>query len=86
MGWNHHDCDEYLAIDVFKGYCGRDKKIKMADEVACNKFKPVKKCKFCKRYTPKKDFIGMCKGKTLVYTDLVAETCKDFSWAKDLNG
>lgn len=76
----HQDCEEYLMIDVFKGLCRRDKKIKMADDKTCDDFKPVKKCKFCRHYTSKEEFLGICMGEALVYPDLLAKTCKNFEW------
>ncbi|MCK4544302.1 4-hydroxyphenylacetate decarboxylase small subunit [candidate division WOR-3 bacterium] len=80
------DCEKYLAIDVFKGLCSLNKEMKMADKEICNDFKPVKKCKFCKHYTSKEEFLGMCMDKTLAYPDLLAKTCKNFKWRKDIDG
>lgn len=82
----HRDCDEFLAIDVFKGFCRLNKKMIMMDDRACDKFKPVKKCKFCKHYTQEKEFLGTCMGKTEVYPDLLAKTCSNFEWKKLPNG
>ncbi len=76
----HQDCENYTTIDVFKGLCRRDKEMKMADGVVCDNFMAVKKCKFCKQYTSKKEFLGMCMGKTMVYPDLLAKTCHEFEW------
>jgi 4-hydroxyphenylacetate decarboxylase small subunit len=79
MGINRHiDCEEYLAIDVFKGICRLDKTTRIADEEACDVFNALKKCKFCSQYTEKEEFIGLCKGKDKVYPDLIAKTCMDF--------
>ena len=80
------DCEKYLAIDVFKGLCSLNKEMKMADEKICNDFKPAKKCKLCKHYTPKEEFLGTCMDKTLAYPDLLAKTCKDFTWMKKFDG
>ena len=77
---NHQDCENYTTIDVFKGLCRRDKKMIMADKVVWDNFVPVKKCKFCKQYTTEKEFLGMCKGKIMVYPDLLAKTCDNFEW------
>lgn len=77
---NHQDCENYTAIDVFKGLCRRDKELKMADEVVCNDFIQLKKCRYCKHYTTGKEFLGMCMDKTMVYPDLLAKTCHDFEW------
>jgi len=77
---NHHDCENYTTIDVFKGLCRRDHEMKIADEQACENFNPVKKCKFCKHYTTEKEFLGICMGKTMVYPDLLAKTCFQFDW------
>ena len=77
---NHHDCENYTSIDVFKGLCRRDKEIKMADEAVCDNYIPVKKCGFCNHYTTGKEFLGICMGKTMVYPDLLAKTCNDFEW------
>ena len=76
----HHDCEEYLTIDIFKGFCRLNKEMKLADEGACDDFKPAKKCKFCQHYTPKEEFLGICMDKTWVYPDLLAKTCKNFEW------
>ena len=76
----HQDCENYTTIDVFKGLCRRDKEMKMADEVVCDDFIPVKQCRFCKHYTTGKEFLGMCMGKTMVYPDLLAKKCNDFEW------
>ncbi len=81
-----HDCEKYLAIDIFKGLCSLNKEMEMADKEICNDFKPAKKCKFCKHYTPKEEFLGMCMDKTLAYPDLLAKTCKNFTWRKDFDG
>jgi len=75
---NHQDCENYTTVDVFKGLCRRDKKMKIADDVVCDNFTPVKKCKFCKQYSSEKEFLGMCMDKTMVYPDLLAKTCQDF--------
>ena len=77
---NHQDCENYTAIDAFKGLCRRNKEIKMADEVVCDDLIPMKKCRYCKHYTTGKEFLGMCMGKTMVYPDLLAKTCHDFEW------
>lgn len=78
--YRHLDCEEYLAVDVFKGFCRLHDEIRVADEDACDDFHPAKKCKFCKNYTQEQEFLGKCKSNVPVFPDLLAKTCKDFEW------
>jgi hypothetical protein len=55
------------------------------DEPACGKYAPVRKCKFCKHYSPKEEYLGLCKGQELTYPDLVTKTCEMFEWRPDLS-
>ena len=82
----HHDCGNYIHIDVFKGLCRRHKETRMADEDCCADFQPVKKCKFCIHYTAREEFLGMCMDRTEVYPDLIAKTCNDFEWNEEFGG
>jgi hypothetical protein len=76
----HIDCEEYLAIDVFKGFCSTKKMIVLADEEGCEDFKQAKKCRICKHFTPTEEYLGVCMGKATAYPDLLARTCNDFEW------
>jgi len=77
---NHIDCNYYLAVDVFKGFCKRTKDQINADEIACDDFDKAPKCKHCQYFSMKDEYLGLCKDKAIAYPDMKAGTCKDFSW------
>lgn len=83
-GKTHIDCEEYIPIDVFKGFCTTKKTIVMADEQGCEEFKQVEKCRFCRHYSPTEQHLGTCMGKAIAYPDLLAKTCSDFAWTEDV--
>jgi hypothetical protein len=76
----HIACDEYLAIDVFKGFCILKKIIVLADEEGCEQFDQAKKCGFCKHFISTEEYLGVCMGKDIAYSGLSAKTCSDFEW------
>jgi hypothetical protein len=76
----HIDCEEYRAIDVFKGLCTTKGKIVPADEAGCEDFRQAAKCRFCRHYTPTEEYLGLCMGKATAYPDLLAKACSDFAW------
>ena len=80
-GHKHKDCENFIPIDVFKGLCRLDKEMVSADEEGCEKFKPVKKCRFCKNYARKEEFLGICtRNRRATYPDLLAKRCEYFEW------
>lgn len=85
METKHNDCKYYIAIDVFKGICKRDKKKINADEKACENFAQIAKCKFCINFSPAGEHLGLCMNKTEAYPDMIAKTCKNFEWIKKNN-
>jgi len=74
------DCDHFVPVDVFKGLCHVNKRTVQVDDLACEECGPVRKCKFCKDYSPKEEYLGLCKGEELTYPDLVTRTCEMFEW------
>ena len=80
------DCEAYIPIDCFKGYCG-DRKTVFADADAseCKGYKQVKKCKFCSHYSPTEEFLGQCEYVAApVYPDRLTWNCKDFTQARQV--
>jgi hypothetical protein len=75
---SHVDCENYLTIDVFKGFCSQGKTMVMADDDACVKFYPAMKCKQCKKFTPTEETLGLCMNKTVAYPEMYAKTCEWF--------
>lgn len=76
----HYDCKYYLATDVFKGICKRDKSLINADAEACEHFEKAMKCKHCANFTPDGEQSGLCMQKFDAYPEMNALTCKNFSW------
>ena len=85
MKKSHIDCKHFLPIDVFKGMCKRDKTDILADDSACEKFDQIEKCKGCSSFSSSENGLGKCKNKFDAYADMLAKTCEDFSWTKQLN-
>ena len=75
---SHVNCENYLAIDVFKGLCSLKKTRVMADDDACVNFHPALKCKLCKNYTPIEETLGLCMDKAVAYPEMYAKTCEWF--------
>jgi len=80
----HRACEDYVAVDVFKGYCHTFQKMVNANETACQDFSPLPKCGICGHYLPVDDFLGscQCQEKESTYKDLNAKTCESFKWLK----
>lgn len=74
---NCNDCTNLSPRDVFRGVCVLSKDDVQLNNPACGSFKPVSKCKFCKKYVPSADKVnlGTCDG-VMVYPDLTG--CEDF--------
>nr|NQU93218.1 4-hydroxyphenylacetate decarboxylase small subunit [Bacteroidota bacterium] len=79
----HYDCKYYLATDVFKGFCKRDKSRINADEASCEHFEKATKCKHCHNFTLSGEQVGLCMDKADAFPEMIAVTCKDFSWGKN---
>ena len=77
---NHIDCKYYLATDVFKGICKLTKENVNADEPDCEDFEKAPKCRYCKHFSEKDEFMGFCMNQKPAYPDMNASTCKSFSW------
>ena len=79
------DCEELVPVDVFKGICRHTNELVQVDMQACEAFSPVPKCKYCRHFTPGKEHLGFCMGKTTTYPDLIAKTCEDFAWEPSIH-
>jgi hypothetical protein len=75
----HYDCKYYLATDVFKGICKRDKKSINADDIACVDFEKAQKCKYCANFSLTDTDLGTCMAKYEAYPEMIATTCNDFN-------
>ena len=76
----HKECKYYLAVDVFKGMCKREKNKILADDSTCDSFEKIEKCKHCTNYTTEKEYLGKCMQKSLAYAEMTAVTCENFNW------
>lgn len=76
----HQDCRHYIPIDVFHGLCRVKPDEPISDAEACERFFPVKKCKYCTSYQGSDGEMGTCGGKIPAYPDMIAKTCEDFLW------
>jgi hypothetical protein len=76
------DCRFYLPVDVFKGICKIEKTSIGPDDLSCEKFDRLPKCKFCRKFTPEKEFLGHCLGDTIAYPDMNASKCAGFEWSQ----
>ena len=78
----HMDCRNYAPLDVTKGICHRTKDLVLADDLACDAFHPIPRCKLCRHFLPSdKPLIGVCAaeaGQPMAYPDLIAVTCEWF--------
>ena len=75
---SHVDCENYLAIDVFKGFCSQRKTMVIADDDSCVNFHPARKCKLCQKFTHTEETLGLCMEKTMAYPEMYAKTCEWF--------
>ena len=85
MKKTHIDCKHYLAIDVFKGICKRDKNNILADDSSCEHFSQIPKCAHCSNYLPINEQLGKCKNDYDAYADMPAKTCAEFAWKEQVN-
>jgi len=74
----HYDCRYFLATDVFKGICKRDKNNIIADDAACADFEQARKCKNCSNFTLTSVDLGMCMNKYESYPEMNAVTCNEY--------
>jgi len=78
----HHDCRNFIPIDVAKGICNAKKMVVLIDSDICPKFKALPKCKNCGNFkNPDDKSIGNCVGFSdnyWVYADLKAVTCEKY--------
>lgn len=76
----HNDCKYYLATDVFKGICKRDKSNVNADDASCEHCQKAPKCKHCQHFTSAEEDLGWCMNKTAAFPEMLAFTCQQFIW------
>ena len=74
----HYDCRYYLATDVFKGLCKRDKTVINADDEACENMEKAQRCKICSNFSLTGEELGTCMNKYDAYPEMNAVTCNDF--------
>jgi 4-hydroxyphenylacetate decarboxylase small subunit len=75
----HYDCKYYLATDVFKGICKREKNNILADDQACDHFEKAQKCKYCSNFSLTGIDLGTCMNKYDAYPEMNAVTCNEFN-------
>ena len=75
----HYDCKYYLAVDVFKGICKRDKNKINVDDNSCENFSQASKCKNCSNFTPAENNLGLCMNLYDAYPEMNASTCIHYS-------
>ncbi|MFA5848487.1 MAG: 4-hydroxyphenylacetate decarboxylase small subunit [Bacteroidales bacterium] len=75
----HYDCKFYLATDVFKGMCKRDKNSINADDNNCENFEKAQKCRHCSNFSFTSEDLGTCMGRYDAYPEMNAVTCKEFT-------
>ncbi len=75
-----NNCKYYLPVDVFKGSCKLSKAAVKPEDKSCGDFDRTAKCRFCRNYTPEKEFLGKCRGNVLAYPDMLAVNCSLFEW------
>jgi len=83
-GFRHCDCRNYAAVDVAKGICHRTKQTVLADDVSCDAFERLPKCRHCEHFAPGADeHVGTCmaaRERPMTYPDLITVTCEQFAW------
>ncbi|HHW39766.1 MAG TPA: 4-hydroxyphenylacetate decarboxylase small subunit [Syntrophomonadaceae bacterium] len=80
----HHDCRNFIPVDVAKGICNVHKQMVLIDTPVCEKFRTLPKCKNCAHFTadPGQDTMGTCeaeKTKPWTFADLITVTCENYS-------
>ena len=76
------DCRNFVAVDVAKGICHRTKDVVLGDEVRCEHFVAIPKCKLCAHFRVTGESLGACHAvphKPMTYPDLLAVTCEMFA-------
>lgn len=77
---NHSDCQNFIPIDVAKGYCNMLKANVVIDSPVCPKFAQVAKCKVCSKFgCPDEKGIGQCGGfkdEYWAYGEMKAVNCE----------
>ncbi|MBN2615611.1 MAG: 4-hydroxyphenylacetate decarboxylase small subunit [Bacteroidales bacterium] len=76
-----YDCIYYLATDVFKGFCKRDKSRIHADAISCDDFEQAWKCKNCLHFSKNGEEVGMCMEKYEAFSEMNATNCNDYQWS-----
>jgi 4-hydroxyphenylacetate decarboxylase small subunit len=78
----HCDCRNYAPVDVVKGICHRTKDVILGDEMQCEHYVQLNKCKHCGHFTASaEEFMGICNAdpaKPWTYPDLITVTCEAF--------
>ena len=74
------DCRFYLPIDVIRGLCKADKSSISPDQIVCDQFDRMAKCKFCQHFSQGKEYLGKCKENSLTSPDMNAVKCVEFTW------
>lgn len=83
MNKKHHDCRNFVPVDVAKGICLVNNMEVLIDTDVCEKFTALPKCKICSNFTnPDADNIGTCKGfkdNAWTFGDLRAVNCEEYA-------
>lgn len=80
--FKHMDCRDYAPVDVRKGICHRTKELVFADDMHCEHFVRIPKCKFCRCFVGTSKYLGICSAvpsNPMTYPDLIALTCENFA-------
>lgn len=77
---NHSDCQNFIPIDVAKGFCNAIKSNVLIDSPVCPKFSQIAKCKTCCHFLNQDEKgIGQCGGFQdgfWAYSELKAKNCE----------
>lgn len=78
----HHDCRNFIPIDVAKGICSLTNQTLLIDGEVCPKFVEIAKCKNCSNFkNPDEKMIGSCVGfkdDYWTYADLKGVLCEKY--------
>jgi len=81
---SHRDCRNYAPLDVVKGICHRTKDVVGADDVHCDHFDRLPRCRHCSLFEiDSPSPLGLCgasRSKPMAYPEMVAVTCESFAW------
>lgn len=78
----YKDTRNYASIDVIKGIDLLTGKKVLADDLAPEGYEAMPKCKFCKNYKVKDNYLGTCGCSTngfMAYGEMKATTCQSFT-------